>query len=867
MNIVEFCEKNNILWRPINVKVSQRNGVKSDKKLEGFGGEMPKPNDWKKEGFIDTILPKQKKLFYGLSKAIQDKMWIAIDTREIYQYDIDHLEDKQPLYSDESAELNKLFISSCPYYSSGTKALGKHAFFKLDKKLRKDRNQFQLSEKDTTFEDLEILSGQWSWSKSTTNVLNADVEIPTLNYDDLPLKYGAPISAVGGKIKFTRKVKKIKPEPMVAEDLNKDDKIFQYADIIKLDYLDDYSSWFSLLCALKSENKKSIAKYISSKSAKFNEEEFDKKWESIDDMGKITIGTIYHYAKMSDKKKYNELLHQDMDKLDFIDSDDTQANLFLREYEDNLVYKNGQIYIYVGNSEGTKGRWFVDEKTERVKKFLSDYLSGIQRDYLNSLKAKTKVLVDLSKDGELDEDQQAELNMLAENEKFTGKLIAKLKNCAKINSICERLRSLLSVKDFQEIKFDKNPYLFPFNNTCYCLKTHNWVGTLREQYILTTCGYDWKMPSDDEMKILGKLINEIFQDKDIRQEYIHYLATGLFGIPIEKFIFAFGSGGNGKGVINELMEETCGHFGYTGNNAILLNPVAGGANPAIANMSGKRFIIFREPDEKKSLNLSAIKEISGGKKISARKCFSNDDETHLCGTYFCETNKHLPLCGDLGASIQRRLRDIPFKTSYSADKEKLKSRPKLKQAVPYYKTAEFQDKFKFALFAHLINYSRKWQSDTTKNVCQEQFASKEVGIRTKEYIEDSDEIFGILKKHFVKDLKNHSCCVKFGEFWTFFKDSDFYKTLSKSDQNKSYSWKKVTEHLKESSATRDFYEKKFIVKDKHGQTVINKDVLVRWRMKTQEENEQDELENGEPQQDLLDDTDDSDADEDTENSL
>ena len=830
MNIIDYCEKNNILWRPIKIEVS----TAGKKKPKPLWGEMAIVGDWDNAEWVEKILPKRQESFRSISKAEQDKLWIAIDTRQIYQFDIDHLEENS--YSDASSELVKMFLETCPYYNSGTKVLGKHAFFKLDKKLSKSRNKFKLVAECQEFTDLEILSGCFSWSKSTTVVENSDVEIPTLNYDELPLKYGASLKS--DKKKGVMKIKfnphKKKPNLIEEEDLDKEDKIFKYADIINMEHIDDYATWLNLLIALKSENKKSIAKFISSKSAKFNLEEFEKKWESITE-GKITIGTLYHYAKISDKKKYDELLHKDMDKLDFIDSDDTQAKLFLREMEDNLVYKDGSLYIYIGNTEGTKGRWHLDDKLEKTKKISSDYLSKIQQDYLNSLKEKSQELVNLSDDG-LSEEQEAELNELGEKEKWTGKLIAKLKNCAKINSVCERLRSLLSVLDFNEIEFDVNPYLFPFNNTCYDLKSHNWVGTRRDNYILSTSGYNWRDPTDDEMKKLTKLIEEIFQEKTVRKEYIHLLATGLFGVPIEKFIFAFGSGGNGKGVINELMMKTCGKFGYLANNAVLLNPLKDGANPAIANMGKKRFINYREPDEKKSINLSAVKELTGGSGISARKCYSNDDEVGLVGTHICELNKKCPLVGDLGASVQRRLRDIPFETSYSSDKEMLDADLGVLKSNPFYKSAKFQEQFKFAMFAYLTKYALDWQNSEKQDVCEKLYESDIVSERTKAYIEDNDEVFGILKRHFVKDLSKKSVMfVKFGTFWTLFKDSDFYKTLSKADQNKTFSEKSVMEHLKNSTATKMFFKSLFKTKNKSGEEIMLHNVLKCWRPKTQEE--------------------------------
>ena len=50
------------------------------------------------------------------------------------------------------------------------------------------------------------------------------------------------------------------------------------------------------------------------------------------------------------------------------------------------------------------------------------------------------------------------------------------------------------------------------------------------------------------------------------------MATSLFSIAIERFIIANGAGGNGKGVINELLVECLGNYAYTAPNEILLQP-------------------------------------------------------------------------------------------------------------------------------------------------------------------------------------------------------------------------------------------------------------------------------------------------------
>ena len=853
MNVVEFCDSQNIKWRPILVKVSKGAKGKYEKKLEPstlFGG-MPNKKDFQDENWCNTDLLKYQKIFRNMSAVEQSKYTISMDTTDIYHLDVDWYEDKE--YSDKAIDFVEELIKICPFYKSTTKTLGKHIFFKIDKPLQKQKNLLKLSPQCDIYEDLEILSGNFGWCPASNEIENSGCEIPTLNYEDLPLKWGSPLKDSQNKPTHKMKLKKKKSKKEITElkELNKDSKVFKYADIISVKYLDEYDTWLKLLTALKSENEKAVAHYISQKSDKFKEADFHNKYESVDSTT-ISIGTMYYYAKISNKKAYRDLQNEDMDSMEFLDSDDSQAKIFLRNHENNLVYLDATIFMYLGNDEGTEGRWFKDDKNERVKKVLSDYLSGLQSERLVKFYEERKQITEvLEAEGEEPDDAEelkARLEELGHKIKFSSGLAAKLKNCAKINSITERLKSLLSVVDFQEIQFDKNPYLLPFNNTCYDLKTHNWVGTRRENYILETTGYNWVMPKESQIKKISKLIEEIFPDQDIRQEYIHYLATGLYGIPIEKFIFASGGGGNGKGVINELQMEVLGNFGYSANNAVLLNPLKDGGNPAIANMSGKRFINYREPDEKKSLNLSTIKELTGGKGICARKLYSNEDNVDLVGTHVLELNKKCPMVGDLGDSIMRRLRDIPFVSTYTTDKDLLKRRKELNnifQANPYYKTIEFQEEFKYSLFIYLIRYAKKWEKDNAGfNVCSRLYVSNKITERTKNYIEDNDNIFMVLKQHYTKDMSNKNNYVKFKEFWCFFKDSDFYRTLSKHEQNKQYSEKNVVEHLKTSTSTRIFFKDILSFKKPNGDVVSYKNVLRYWRLKTTDEIIKEQLEQG-----------------------
>ena len=90
-----------------------------------------------------------------------------------------------------------------------------------------------------------------------------------------------------------------------------------------------------------------------------------------------------------------------------------------------------------------------------------------------------------------------------------------------------------------------------------------------DDYVTTTTGYDWREPTEEEINIVNKLINIILPCEDERELYLQILATGLDGRCLEKFIIANASGGNGKGVINDLCLCALGNYGLLGNNSIL----------------------------------------------------------------------------------------------------------------------------------------------------------------------------------------------------------------------------------------------------------------------------------------------------------
>ena len=260
-----------------------------------------------------------------------------------------------------------------------------------------------------------------------------------------------------------------------------------------------------------------------------------------------------------------------------------------------------------------------------------------------------------------------------------------------------------------EIVFDNKPDLFAFKNKIYDLKTHSLIDGSPEQYITLHTGYDYDEKYDINKKVqeeLDALLDTIFPDKSVKDFYLSCLSLGLVGVNKEKFIIANGSGGNGKGLLNELAGLTFGGYSYVMPSNILLNPLKLGSNPEIANMEGKRIVFAREPDARQQLCSATIKELVGGSEINARLNHSNECKITLKIILFLETN-NTPGIDEVGDAIIRRLHDVLFGSTFIDAQEYEKLTPEQRKNVFIknikYKSNDWKDSNKQALFNILID--------------------------------------------------------------------------------------------------------------------------------------------------------------------
>ena len=349
------------------------------------------------------------------------------------------------------------------------------------------------------------------------------------------------------------------------------------------------------------------------------------------------------------------------------------------------------------------------------------------------------------------------------------------------------VKDICRVLEGNWIVLDANENLLAFTNKIYDLYEGNWVKPHYLQYISLTT--NWKWVSGYSLKYVKKLktiFKQIFSDDTLEDHYLTVLSTGLFGRVIQNMFVAKGPGGNGKSMLNSLMMECVGNYGYKLPSTVVSQSIKEGANPAVAKMKNKRFILVQEPDKHKKISKSVITEITGGKTLNCRDLYSSDTDVILLLTFIMECNL-LPQIDEIGEAINRRLDVTPFNNRFLnhtfwealTDEQRrtgFDGEKRVFKGDTYYMSDKFQNEYKQALMIILMEYFKEFQLNNyvikpPKLVIDE----------SKEYMKYSDDFYGWFDDKFINE---DGGTVDLKTVWQIFSCSEYYNNMSKKSKRK-----------------------------------------------------------------------------------
>jgi phage/plasmid-associated DNA primase len=161
----------------------------------------------------------------------------------------------------------------------------------------------------------------------------------------------------------------------------------------------------------------------------------------------------------------------------------------------------------------------------------------------------------------------------------------------------------------------------------------------------------------------------------------------------------------------------------------------------------------------------------------------------------------LPRLDEVTGGVQRRLEAIPFDARF-VDKDtydSLKNKSLLGVANPLYKTTEFQDEHRQALFIILLDYWKQFQINnysmqSLPEVCK---------LITKDYMAMSDDIYGWFMEYY-ENGDSDTDLVYIDDIFKTLKSSTMFSLMSKKEQ-KNLTAKSFNEKIEKNIFLRENY--------------------------------------------------------------
>ena len=161
----------------------------------------------------------------------------------------------------------------------------------------------------------------------------------------------------------------------------------------------------------------------------------------------------------------------------------------------------------------------------------------------------------------------------------------------------------------------------------------------------------------------------------------------------------------------------------------------------------------------------------------------------------------LPALDEVGGGVERRVRAVPFDSRFVPKDtyDSLEDKSGLGIANPHYKTSEFQQQHRQALFAILLPYWAKFQ----RNGYSMPELPAPCKVLTKDYMAMSDDIYGWFSETYEKGDET-SDLVYIDEMLQCLKVSPMYSQMTKKDQ-RDLTAKKFNEKVEKNIFLRQYY--------------------------------------------------------------
>ena len=357
--------------------------------------------------------------------------------------------------------------------------------------------------------------------------------------------------------------------------------------------------------------------------------------------GRLGQGTLWRWLKEDNRDLYAELAAERVDFWNLVrcPSNAETAKFFYNLKPDAYAYHQALGWYEVK----ANGTWFNSDKTPHTLKF----------DVWQSLK---RVLKEHQSQLDLEREEDAKLM------KMCGSFAMKIGDSYFSSGVLQYLPACYNDDDLVK-KMDESRHLVAFTDKVYDLQRHEVRDIRPTDYICLNTGYAYPARSDPAIrKEVDAVLDSIWESDGLKDYVLKTIASCLSGYrKWEEFYVWTGSGGNGKGLLAELVKRAFGDYYHSIPHATLTKGQErrDAPCPALAKAKGKRFTQAQEPEHDDKLHTGMIKELTGGDEITARDLHKSTITYKPQFGLFLQTNT-IPKLNKLDGGIKRRMVIVPF---------------------------------------------------------------------------------------------------------------------------------------------------------------------------------------------------------------
>jgi len=374
--------------------------------------------------------------------------------------------------------------------------------------------------------------------------------------------------------------------------------------------------------------------------------------------GTVLAGCYSHRCKGCYKKVHENLkkvtLETLIDRAKGTNGAHHDVAMVVKEMLGNQIKHIDDKLWYVWDSES--GLWREDRGGKQIRIELSTTVCSAFMARANYWNMQSRHLTDEESRKEMDERHFKPLLDIAKRLKDNY-----FKSC--IVRECETLLNDAAILEL----LDENTNIMGFKNGVYDFSTGIFRKGRPEDYVTMSVGYDF--PETASIKTINQ-VRKVFADPFETDAMAHYILSVIASCMdgrrrFQEYYIWTGRGSNGKSTIQELLMQTFGDYAKPIDVAFWTKSrrETGGALPELADKKGVRFVFSNEPEASDKIQVSKIKEVTGGERITARKLYQQPITYRPQFGIFILCND-LPELSKHDGGIERRTRVLPFKHQF-----------------------------------------------------------------------------------------------------------------------------------------------------------------------------------------------------------